>query len=219
MFERSHLSILRGLREAVRRLQEEGPADEVVGNRLQRAGEELAEIERLQARARSKAAESMRASRGLLRELGIASPPMTRPPGPSTGARPSPEHGLIVYSPTDAGPCLGCGEPVAAGPIGWLMEPESDPVCDECLKQRNGQIAVVLELASFFRELGEMDCNSEGEEDQLENFLTAMAGQAEALFLRPVAPQTSLSVEGLYELLEKIEERNARMGAPEAGAG
>ena len=219
MFERSHLARLRGLRDAVRRLQEEGPADEEVGNRLQRAGEELAEIERLLARARSKIAESMRAARGVLRELGIASPPMTRPPGPSTGARPSPEHGLIVYSPTDAGPCLSCGEPVAAGPIGWLLEPESDPLCAECLKQRNGQLALVLELACFFRELGEMDCDSEGEEDQLENFLTAMAGQTEALFLRPVAPQTSLSLARLYELLEKIEERNAYMAAPEAGAG
>ncbi len=219
MFERSHLSRFRGLREAVRRLQEEGPADEVVGNRLQRAGEELAEIERLLARARSKAAESMRAARGVLRERGIASPPMTRPPGPSTGARPSPEHSLIVYSPTDAGPCLDCGEPVGAGPIGWLTEPEPEPVCDECLKQRSGQFAVVLELANFFRELGEMECDSEGKEGELENFLTGMGGQTEALFLRPVAPQTSLSVARLYELLEKIEERNERMGAPEAGAG
>ncbi len=100
-----------------------------------------------------------------------------------------------------------------------LTEPESDPVCDECLKQRNGQFAVVLQLANFFRELGEAECDSEGEEEQLENFLTGMGGQAEALFLRPVAPQTSLSVARLYELLEKIEERNQRLGAPEAGAG
>ncbi len=112
----------------------------------------------------------------------------------------------------------GLRRAMAAGPIGWFAEPEPEPVCDECLKQRNGQFAVVLELANFFRELGETECDSEGEEDELENFLTGMGGQAEALFLRPVAPQTSLSVARLYELLEKIEERNERMGAPEVTA-
>ncbi len=48
---------------------------------------------------------------------------------------------------------------------------------------------------------------------------SARRPKIQALFLRPVAPQTSLSVERLYELLGKIEERNERMGAPEAGAG
>ncbi len=219
MFERSRLWLYRVLRKSSLRLQEVGPADEEVANRLQRDAEELEEIEQLAIRARSKAAESMRAARGLLRELGIAPPPMSRPPTAAAGARPQPEHGLIAYAPTEAGACLGCGETVGAGPIGWLAEPEPGPVCDECLKQRCGQLALVLELMNFFRELGEMECDSEAEEDQAEAFLSAMGGKAEALFLRDCAPPTSLPVERLYALLEEIEERNERMGASGAAGG
>ncbi len=219
MFERSRLLLCRVLRESSLRLQEVGPADEEVANRLQRDAEELEEIEQLAMRARSKVAESMRAARGLLRELGIAPPPMSRPPTAAAGARPQPEHGLIAYAPTKAGACLGCGESVGSGPIGWLAEPEPGPVCDECLKQRCGQLAIGLELMNFFRELGEVECDSGAEEDQAESLLTGMGGQTEALFLRGCAPPMSLPVERLYELLEEIEERNERMGAPGAAGG
>ncbi len=211
MFERSQLRLYRLLREFSLGLQEVGPADEEVANRLQRAVEELEEIEQLVRRARSKVAEAMRAARGLLRELGIAPPRMSRPPTASAGARPQPEHGLIAFAPTEAGACLGCGESVGSGPIGWLAEPEPGPVCDECLKQQCGQFALVLELINFFRELGEVECHSDAEEDQAEMFLSGMGGQVEALFLRDCAPRTNLPLGSLYELLEEIEERNERL--------
>ncbi len=108
---------------------------------------------------------------------------------------------------------------MAAGPIGWFAEPEPEPVCDECLKQRGGQFAVVLEMAKFFRELGEIGVRFGGGGGAVGE-LPDRDGRTDGGFvLRPVAPQTNLSVARLYELLEKIEERNERMGAPEAGAG
>lgn len=210
MYERRNLLRLREMGEYLRRLQETGPADEELGNRLQQAIDELAEMEQLALRARSKTAEAMRLTRGVLRELGIAVPALTREPTSPPGERPSPGPEGIMYASTAPGPCLSCGEEVGAGPVGWGAEPAPGPLCDECLANRGTPLYILLVIAHMMRELGEAECASEEDERVLMVALTTMMKGFEKNVLRSWPPAETPHEPLLFELLEEIAERNAR---------
>ncbi len=217
MFERRTLGRLRFLQDYVRQLQESGPADEDLGNRLQRAGDELAEVEQLGLRARAKTAEAMRLARGALREGGIAVPALTREPTSPPGERPSPGPEGLVYA-TDAEPCVSCGEEVGSGPIGWSAEPAPGPLCDDCLLNRRASpLAIVLVLTHLMREIGEAECGSEEDERISMTALSTMAGGFERNVLQSWPPAATLMEPLLVELLEEVEERNRGKGGGEPG--
>ncbi len=209
MFERRRLRNLRFLRHYVRQLQESGPADEDLGNRLQRAGDELAAVEQLGLRARSKTAEAMRLVRGALRERGIAVPVLTREPTSPPGERPDPGPEGLVFLDADAGPCVSCGGEAGSGPVGWSAEPDPGPLCDDCLLNRRASpLAIVLVLTHLMREIGEAEGESEADEQIFRTALTTMADGFERNVLRPWPPRGRLLEPLLFELLEKVEERN-----------
>ncbi len=216
MVDRWTLEKYRQLSEYLHGLQEIGPADEEIGNRLQQAIDELEEVQQLALRSRSKAAEGMRAARGVLKELGIAVPAMTRPPSRSSRSRPKPGSDLITYSAADAGPCISCGEEVGAGPVGWSPEGEPGPVCDDCLSARS-PLSLVLMLANVIREIGEMEFGSRDDEQLFGTVLVATARHVETKYLGAWHPERGLPEERLFRLLEEIEERNERGGTHEEG--
>jgi len=211
------LARYRQLAKYVRSLQEIGPADEEVGNRLLKISEALDEIERLALRSRSKTAEGMRAARGALREIGVTVPAMTRPASSGAWAQPQRRWGSITYLRAGAGPCTSCGEEVAPGPAGWHAEPEPGPLCDGCFRERS-PLSMILMLANFVREMGEKECESEDEEVLLGMALLAAGGQIEAEFLRAWPAGKGLPEESLLDLFEEIAERDASASA-DADAG
>ena len=211
MYERRTIGRLRFLGDYVRQLQETGPADEDLGNRLQRAGDDLAELEQLGRRARSKTAEAMRLVRGALRRRGIAVPALARVPTSPPGERPSPGPEGLVFLDADAGRCVSCSEEVGSGPVGWSAEPDPGPLCDDCLLNRRASpLAIVLVVTHLMREIGEAEGESEGDEQIFRTALTTMVDRFERNVLRPWPPGGSLFEPLLFELLEKVEERNRR---------
>ncbi len=80
----------------------------------------------------------------------------------------------LELAPTAAGPCLECVEKVGSGPVGWIGEPEPGPLCDRCLAQASPELAAVLGLVSFFRQLADAD---------LEDSPEAEAGLLESLLI------------------------------------
>ncbi len=63
----------------------------------------------------------------------------------------------LELAPRPAGPCLECVEEVGSGPIGWIGDPEPGPLCDRCLAEASPELAAILGLLSFLRQLTETD--------------------------------------------------------------
>ncbi len=80
----------------------------------------------------------------------------------------------LELAPRPVGPCLECVEEVGSGPIGWIGDPEPGPLCDRCLAEASPELAAILGLLSFLRQLIEAD---------LEDDPQAQFGLMEALML------------------------------------
>ncbi len=204
MIDHDVLGMLRWLQQHVREVQETAPVDEALANRLQRVGDELAEMEQMARRSRPVAARGVWAMRRAFRRVGMKAPPMPRSAAPQDRGKPGTES--IVFSSAPAGACLACGEEVGAGPIGWCTEPEPGPLCDDCLNERCTELRVVLMVANLLRELVEMGGGSE-EEEMVRRRLLGTSGTAlEQSIFEAWAPQGTMTEEELIGLLEEIGE-------------
>ncbi|MCP3963850.1 MAG: hypothetical protein GY719_38935 [bacterium] len=63
----------------------------------------------------------------------------------------------IELAPMSVGPCLECAEEVGSGPIGWIGDPQPGPLCDRCLAEASPELAAILGLLSFLRQVTDVD--------------------------------------------------------------
>ncbi len=71
----------------------------------------------------------------------------------------------IELADNAAGPCLECIEKVGSGLIGWIGDPEPGPLCDRCLAQARPELAVMLGLVSYLRQITEADLEDDPQAD------------------------------------------------------
>ncbi len=142
--------------EAAREEAEQGVEhSEELARRFEELGDQLADYHLLDAERRKRLAAMARAIRAFVRRSGAALPRTE-----SIEARPGRGAYGIELSAFEAGPCVGCGDPVAAGPVGRAREPEPGPLCDSCLGERCPPLGAVLMQILSLREIGEFECET-----------------------------------------------------------